>query len=225
MSFPLENFFEREVTLRKVVGGFNPDKRIEVGSGEIGRESAEKTYNPDSRIRIEGNPEAIEAKSNKSSAAIEKFGHKETKNPESIKGLIDAYMDDLKSKSPFPETLANVKLDPKDLYVANSEENKELREEFSDNKNKLIEDWEKKHGMEWPKYKDDVSITTKNGETVVIRHAGDRYDAHHVQPLSLGGKNTAGNITPMDVRDHFDSRGIHKPGGTCDKLTAILKEA
>ena len=38
-------------------------------------------------------------------------------------------------------------------------------------------------------------------------------------------KNTADNITPMDARDHFDSRGIHEPGGTCDKLTTALKEA
>ena len=209
---------------------FNPDKRIEVGSEAIGGLSAETTYNPDSRIRIEGDSEAIEAKGDRGGAAVEKLGDTETKSPESIKGLVDAYLDDLKNRSPLPETLADVRIDPKDLRVANPEETKKLRTEFADKrsdeyKNNLIEDWQKKTGKEWPRYKEDVSITTKSGETVVIRHAGDRYDAHHIQPLSLGGRNIADNITPMDARDHFDSRGIHEPGGTCDKLTAALKEA
>jgi len=208
---------------------FNPDKRIEVGPGEIGRASAEATYNPDSRIRTEGDAEVPEAKGDKSNAAIGKLGDSETKSPESIKDLVNAYLDDLKSRSPFPETLAYLKLDPQDLHVANPEETKKLRTEFADKnsdecKNNLIEDWQKKMGKEWPRYKEDVSIATKGGETVVIRHAGDRYDAHHIQPLSLGGKNTVDNITPMDARDHFDSRGIHEPDGTCDKLAAALKE-
>lgn len=208
---------------------FNPDKRIEVGSGKIGGTSAETTYSPDSRIRMESNSGAVEKNSDRSGSAVKQFGNAETKNPESIKDLMDAYLDDLKSRSPFPETLANIKLDSNDFRVANPEETKKLRAEFADKnsneyKNNLIEDWQKKTGEEWPRYKEDVSITTKSGETVVIRHAGDRYDAHHIQPLSLGGVNTADNITPMDARDHFDSRGIHEPDGTCDKLTAALKE-
>ena len=229
MSSHLENFGEREVALRKEVVGFDPDKRIEVGSGEIGRASAETTYNPDSRIHMEDNSKAIEAKGGKSSAVVEKYGDTETKDPESIKEFVEAYLDDLKSRSPFPETLVGVKFDSKGLRVANSEETKKLRTEFADKnsdeyKNNLIEDWQKKTGKEWPRYKEDVFITTKSGEIVVIRHAGDRYDAHHIQPLSLGGKNTSDNITPMDARDHFDSRGIHEPTGTLDKLTAALKE-
>ena len=209
---------------------FNPDKRVEVGSGEVGRASAETAYNPDSRIRAKLGSEGTEAKGGRGDAAAEKPGNSEAKGPESIEGLVDAYLDDLKSRSPFPETLADVKLAPKDLRVASPEETKKLRAEFADRnsdgyKNKLIEAWQEKTGKGWPSYKEDVSITTKSGEIKVLREAGDRYDAHHIRPLSLGGKNTADNITPMDARVHFDSRGIHEPNGACNKLKAALKEA
>lgn len=72
--------------------------------------------------------------------------------------------------------------------------------------------------MEWPRYKEDVTIQTKNGDMVTIRPAGARYDAHHQQPLSLGGLNEASNITPMRADVHIDHRGVHSQDGAFGKL-------
>ena len=49
----------------------------------------------------------------------------------------------------------------------------------------------------------------------MIRKVGDFLDAHHVQPLELGGKNEASNITPLDLNKHKD---IHSKTGSCTRL-------
>jgi hypothetical protein len=85
--------------------------------------------------------------------------------------------------------------------------------EFEANRKKIIAEWKKVHG-DWPRYTEDVF----NSNGTRIRQAGDRYDAHHQQPLRLGGENTAQNITPMHANDHYDKQGIHRPGGPCDSL-------
>ena len=92
-----------------------------------------------------------------------------------------------------------------------------MREEFGNIKNKLIKDWEKLHNEKWPTYKEDVYSAYGK----LIRRAGDKYDAHHIQPLTFGGENIANNITPLHVCEHFDKQGVHSPEspfGTIEKL-------
>lgn len=81
----------------------------------------------------------------------------------------------------------------------------EARADFGREKNAIIGDWEKLHGTEWPRYENDIL----NDRGVVIRKAGDCYDAHHIQPLSMGGRNTAENITPLHINNHIGDNGIH----------------
>ena len=89
-----------------------------------------------------------------------------------------------------------------------------MREEFSSMKNKLISDWEAANNEKWPTYTEDVY--SPNGK--LIRHAGDKYDAHHIQPLTYGGKNTAENITPIHASQHFDKQGVHSPDSPYGKM-------
>ena len=90
------------------------------------------------------------------------------------------------------------------------------REEFDENKAKLRKEWEELNHQEWPKYKEDVV----NDDGKVIRKAGDNYDAHHIQPLQLGGENVASNITPLDVNSH---REVHSSTGSCKRLVENVK--
>ncbi len=94
------------------------------------------------------------------------------------------------------------------LQKRSPQEVAEARSEFNKTRKDMIDKWEETNQRKWPTY--DQDVTTAEGKT--IRKAGDRYDAHHVQPLELGGKNTAENITPMHAKDHFDKQGIHRPG-------------
>ena len=82
---------------------------------------------------------------------------------------------------------------------------KEGRADFVKEKDMLIQNWETLNGEAWPKYETDIL----NDEGHAIRKAGDNYDAHHIQPLSMGGRNTAENITPLHVNDHIGKDGIH----------------
>ena len=91
---------------------------------------------------------------------------------------------------------------------------KAKREKFKTDIQKLRQEWEVQNQKEWPRYKEDV----KDENGTIIRRAGDCYDAHHIQPLSMGGDNKASNITPMHVNDHFDSKGVHAPNGPCEKM-------
>jgi hypothetical protein len=95
-----------------------------------------------------------------------------------------------------------------------TEEHQESRREFEQEKERLIAEWEEKNGMEWPTYEEDVY--NENGK--LIRRKGDRYDAHHIQPLEFGGKNNSDNITPIHAKDHYDKQGVHRPDSPYDKL-------
>lgn len=128
-----------------------------------------------------------------------------------IKDVAKDYISDLKSKSVYPDTIKTDSFDASKLEKISPEENAKMREEFDDNKSKLREEWSKINNKEWPRYKEDVF--NQNG--VRIRKAGDCLDAHHVQPLELGGKNEASNITPMDLNKHKE---IHSKDGSCTKL-------
>ena len=76
--------------------------------------------------------------------------------------------------------------------------------------------------MPWPKYIEDVYIINSRGVLVKIREAGQDYDAHHIHPLSLGGKNEAGNITPLRADYHMDHLGVHSKGSPYDQLNKLL---
>ena len=125
-----------------------------------------------------------------------------------------AYVDDIKSRSPCPETIDEESVCESDFKRISPEENKLKREEFEEKKAQLIKEWERNNGREWPRYETDVY--SANGR--LIRRPGMRYDAHHVQPLCLGGENTAENITPLHADDHFDHQGVHASNSPCSKL-------
>lgn len=128
-----------------------------------------------------------------------------------IESLKSEYVQDLKDKSDCPDTISETPLDVSDLEVQSPEKVVEMREEFDTKKTDLRTQWEEKHGQSWPKYGE--YIYSKNG--ILIRKPGDPYDAHHIKPLCLGGKNEVNNITPLSVDNH---RAIHLKDGSCTKL-------
>lgn len=132
--------------------------------------------------------------------------------------ILDNYFSDLKERSDCPETIKDKPFELSDLRKISPEENAELRSDFSEKKAELKNEWEKENGMPWPKY--DQDIYSANGK--LIRKAGQDYDAHHIQPLGMGGKNEAGNITPLHAEVHYDKQGIHAPGSPYDDLNQIL---
>lgn len=113
----------------------------------------------------------------------------------------------------------NKEINVDDWEKVGPEEYAERKKEFAGNKDEIIEGWEKNNDQKWPTYKTDVH--TKSGK--LLRRAGDRYDAHHIQPLEFGGKNTADNIAPMHASDHHDKQGIHRPNGPYDKIANSLR--
>lgn len=110
-------------------------------------------------------------------------------------------------------------IEAQNLEKRSPESLQEARTEFNQNRNAIIDGWEKTNGSDWPRYKEDVY--SDSGK--LIRRAGDRYDAHHIQPLELGGKNSSENITPMHAKDHYDKQGIHRPGSPYDSITKTMR--
>ena len=151
------------------------------------------------------------------------FDNSETSEDE-IKNTLNAYIDDIRKNSDFPETIPDDAIKVEDLKKVSPEENAQLRDQFSDPgfKRELKAQWETANGREWPKYTEDVYITNARGEQVLIRKAGSDYDAHHIQPLCLGGKNEASNLTPLRADVHFDHRGVHEFGSPFDQLNRML---
>lgn len=157
---------------------------------------------------------------------IPDFSQKNTDSPnkndgllnEEIEELKEKYIDDIIDNSEVPETIDKDEALKADYTKCSVEETAEKREEFDRTKNSLIEEWEKKNGQKWPTYSQDVY--SNNGR--LIRHAGDKYDAHHIQPLSMGGKNVASNLTPMHAECHYDRQGVHAPDSAYAKLEQKL---
>lgn len=141
-----------------------------------------------------------------------------------ISECVSDYIQDIKDKSDVPDTIPDNPINVEDLRKVSPEETASLRKQFSDVdfKKDLKHQWEVANNKEWPKYKEDVYITNSRGEQVLIRKAGSDYDAHHIQPLSLGGKNEASNLTPLSADVHFDHRGVHEIGGACDRLSSVV---
>jgi len=137
---------------------------------------------------------------------------------ERIEDLIKEYIDDLKSKSEYSETISDTPFEDSDLKKIPPEENALAREEFDDKKSELKKEWERDNGRPWPTYQEGVY--SSNGK--LIRCAGSDYDAHHIQPLGLGGKNEVNNITPLHAEVHYDKQGIHAPDSPYSKLESKI---
>lgn len=135
-----------------------------------------------------------------------------------VEKILKEYYDDLKKKSECPETLPEKAFKVSDLQKRMPEKNAEMREEFAEKKAQLKKQWEDVNGRPWPKYKYDVYSV--NGK--IIRKAGSDYDAHHIQPLGMGGKNEARNITPLNAEVHYDKQGVHSVDSPYSKLDKIL---
>lgn len=201
---------------------FDPDKRIDVNNDGRPDSIQDAPFNPDRRNKetpvTETKPtNAIEERTNPlaertdlSEKADDKGVASEVKG-ESLEDVTRDYISDLREKSECPDTISDDAIDISDLKKISPEQRALMREEFDDNKAALRKEWEIQNNREWPKYTQDVY--NKNG--VLIRKAGNYYDAHHIRPLELGGKNTASNITPLDLSKHAD---VHSSGGSCTRL-------
>ena len=132
----------------------------------------------------------------------------------SVDDIIKDYVNELIDYSEVPDTLNNVQLSPDKMKIFQSEETEKVRVEFCKIKNQLRQEWEAVNRRPWPVYKHD--IVNKYGE--VVRKKGWKYDAHHIQPLAMGGSNTVDNITPLSYNVHSDHMGIHAYDFSCDLL-------
>ncbi len=141
-----------------------------------------------------------------------------TEIAEQLEKVKSDYADDLVSRSEVPETLDKREIIGTDYEKISPEECRAMRDDFNKIKNDLISQWEEKHGMEWPKYSEDVQFKGKT-----IREAGNNYDAHHVQPLTHGGKNEVANITPLHALEHCDHQGLHAANSPYSRLENLLK--
>ncbi len=152
-----------------------------------------------------------------------KSDNESTETPnEKLDSALKDYIQDLKAKSEVADTIPDHPFEASDLQKISPEQKALAREEFDDKKKDLISQWEDAHNCSWPTYKEDVYITNKHGDQVLIREAGSRFDAHHIQSLSLGGKNEVSNITPLSADIHYDHRGVHAPGSPYDKLDKMV---
>lgn len=142
----------------------------------------------------------------------------EKKQPENIETNLNNYFSDLKNRSDYPDTIKNRPFESRDLKKLSPEETSIKRDEFNDKKADLKKQWEDEHGQPWPKY--DSDVYSSNGK--IIRKAGGDYDAHHIQPLGMNGKNEVSNITPLHAKEHYDKQGVHAPDSPYSKLDKML---
>jgi hypothetical protein len=144
---------------------------------------------------------------------------KEADDPEqNMEVILDDYFKDLKEKSECPETIPDRPFEASDLEKQSPEKTAEMRDEFDDKKAELKKQWEEENGRPWPKY--DHDVYSANGK--LIRKAGSDYDAHHIQPLGMGGKNVVSNITPLSAEVHYDKQGVHAPDSPYSRLDKAL---
>lgn len=135
-----------------------------------------------------------------------------------LESTLDKYFEDLREKSECPETIEDRPFNVDDLEKQPPEKTAEMRDEFDDLKASLKKQWEEIYGRPWPKY--DHDIYSSNGK--LIRKAGSDYDAHHIQPLGMGGKNEVTNITPLNAEVHYDKQGVHAPDSPYSRLDKML---
>lgn len=137
---------------------------------------------------------------------------------EKLEQMLNKYFEDLKEKSEYPETIPDCPFESSDLEKLSPEEVAIRREEFDDCKVDLKKQWEEEHGTTWPTYEQDVYSSNGN----LIRKAGSDYDAHHIKPLGMGGKNEVENITPLHAEVHYDKQGVHSPDSPYTKMDKML---
>lgn len=135
-----------------------------------------------------------------------------------LEKVLSQYFKDIKEKSECPDTFSDRPFEAYNLKKITPEENAVMREEFADKKEMLKRSWEETNGREWPKYGHDVYSANGN----LIRKEGSDYDAHHIQPLGMGGKNESANITPLDAQVHYDKQGVHAADSPYSRLNEML---
>lgn len=177
---------------------FDPDKRVNFEQDKVDKKVEDKGFDPDKRVEVPG----AEANANKIEGNVD------------INGAFKDYIDDVKSKSEYPETV-KIKADEIQLRDC-SKETKEKRVEFEKMKRALIKKWEEKYGREFPREQKDV--VSEDGK--ILRKAGSRYELHHIVPLSLGGDNSLDNLTPMSYSAHKE---LHGSGSAYSKLRSAVK--
>lgn len=177
---------------------FDPDKRVNFEQDKVDKKLEDKSFDPDKRIEVPG----AEATVNKIESNVD------------VNGAFKDYIDDVKSKSEYPETV-KIKADEIQLRDC-SKETKEKRVEFEKVKRARIKEWEEKYGREFPKEQKDV--VSKDG--TILKKAGSRYELHHIVPLSLGGDNSLDNLTPMSYSAHKE---LHGAGSAYSKLRSAVK--
>lgn len=79
------------------------------------------------------------------------------------------------------------------------------RKDFAKKRASLREEWERKTGQTWPKYKENIY----DSKGRVIRQEGQPYDAHHIVELSYRGPNVWYNLFPAKHPDEHQ-QGIHR---------------
>ena len=94
-----------------------------------------------------------------------------------------------------------------------------LREIFDTTKPQLISEWEKNTHQKWPRY---TAQDIRDGFGNKATQIGDRYDAHHIRPLTDGGRNTWWNIHPVPSTNHRGSDGVHSSGGKLQGLRGFF---
>ena len=134
---------------------------------------------------------------------------------EEIKEKINNYLNEIieAGESYGIDNLDNLKTD---WEKTSPNEIIENRKEFKVNKWKYITEWENKNNQKWPTYNE--TVISNNGKEV--RKKGDLYDAHHIQPLKFGGKNSADNLIPLHYNDH---KKIHNSGNNLSNINKLLK--
>ena len=145
----------------------------------------------------------------------------EIEEKKEIQELKEEYIDDIVKRSDVPETIDQEAAKSAEYEKCTPEVTAEKRAEFNTNKDDLKREWERENNQEWPKYEEDVY--SENG--VKIRSKGQDYDAHHIQPLNMGGENVASNITPMHATEHYDRQGVHAPDSPYAKLEKKLESS
>ncbi|MCK5849901.1 MAG: hypothetical protein KAH23_03220 [Kiritimatiellae bacterium] len=90
------------------------------------------------------------------------------------------YNEEVQDKSPAGDARET---NAKDWKKVSDPEYQEKKSEFEKIKEQIIKEWEEKNGQEWPRYEKDQY--SEDGK--LIRRKGDRYDAHHIQPVEMGG--------------------------------------
>ncbi len=135
-------------------------------------------------------------------------------SPENIETK-QKYIDDLSARCQHKNNLKDANVDTTWDSVR-GEKLDEARSSFNRDKKALIKDWEAVNGEKWPTYKEDIY----NAEGRVVRKEGDKFDAHHIQPLCMGGRNVPENLVPLHYESHIGKGGIHNTE-SYDKLFDI----